>query len=170
MGVWLQSRLATETRVPCWPGGLLWGLAVRCGRAASRSGSSEAPDRPDPWLPFPPRLSLWRTLSRTCRGSTGSPCAGTEEGGPAHLLQDQSHTHTHTRAHRHTNMTILTQLINICSFHHIFSKLSLHKCQNKLAREHFCLLELNLLQLLGSSVTNVPMLVVVLALSSALIK
>lgn len=96
VGGWLQNQLATESQVPYWPGELLWALVARCGRAASTSGSSEAPDRLDPWLPAHLRLFLWRTLSRTCRDSTGSPCAGMEEGGPAHLLQSHTDMHTHT--------------------------------------------------------------------------
>lgn len=94
VGVWLLSQFATETQVPCWSEELLWVLGVPCERAASMSGSSEAPGRPDPWLPAHRLLSLWRMLSMTFHDLTGSPCAGTVEGGPVHLLQDQTHTQT----------------------------------------------------------------------------
>lgn len=97
VGVWLLSQFATETPVPCWSEVLQWVLGVPCERAASMSGSSEAPGRPDPWLPAHHLLSLWRMLSTTFHDLTGSPCAGTVEGGPVHLLQDQTHTQTHTQ-------------------------------------------------------------------------
>ena len=93
------------------PGRLPWAWAGPRGRAVLASGSSGAQGRPGPRPPARQRRPLWTPLSWTGHGSTGSPCAGREEGGAARLLQEQPHTHTHTHALRSRGWCRLAYLI-----------------------------------------------------------